>query len=288
MRVVNASNVKWQGMRAHIRGGGGLMLKRLLAGREGAPENYLFNVAHSLGDYSTPRHRHNFDQIRFVLEGDMRISPNQVVKEGQVCYFPEGTAYGPYDDAGRERKIMIVQFGGASGSGYVSEGQQARARAEMLKSGAFRDGMYVREKGEGPKRQDAFRAVWEHCTGRRMDLPKPRYEKPVIVDPRNFDWRPAGRKGVARKTLGIFTERETRLEMVRIDAGARWTGAAERAVRLCFVMEGTGKAGSRRIGKWSGIEVAPGEKPDFATDSGMTLFCLVMPLIGEAATKKAA
>ena len=94
MRVVNTSNVKWHLNKSHIRAGAGLKIKQLLRGRTGDPENYMFNMSHSAGDYGSPRHRHNFDQIRFVLDGDMRISPNQIIREGQIGYFPEGTTYG--------------------------------------------------------------------------------------------------------------------------------------------------------------------------------------------------
>lgn len=288
MRVVNAAKVKWHRNRAHIRGGGGLKAKRLLKGRTGAPENYMFNVSHSEGDYSTPRHRHNFDQVRFALDGDMRISPNQVVREGQIGYFPEGTTYGPYDDAGKERTIMIVQFGGASGQGYMDAEQQRIAKEDLLKEGAFTDGMFVRTSGTRPRKLDAYRAVWERCFGRRMELPKPRYEKPVIVDPRNFDWRATGRKGVATKSLGVFTERQTRLEMVRIDAGKSWTSPTERAVTLFFVVDGKGDCDGTAIGKHSGAETEAGERATFTAGTQMTLFCLVMPLIETAALKRAA
>ena len=84
MRVVNTSNVKWHLNKSHIRAGAGLKIKQLLRGRTGEPENYMFNMSHSAGDYGSPRHRHNFDQIRFVLDGDMRISPNQIIREGQI------------------------------------------------------------------------------------------------------------------------------------------------------------------------------------------------------------
>ena len=105
----NADDFDWQRSGAHIRAGAGLLLKKLLTGRPGTPENYLCNIAKNEGDYGSPRHRHNFDQIRVALDGDMRISPRQSVKEGQIGYFPEGTYYGPYDDAGRERVIEAVR-----------------------------------------------------------------------------------------------------------------------------------------------------------------------------------
>jgi len=288
MRVVNASKVKWHHNKAHIRGGSGLKMKRLLRGRTGSPENYMFNVSQSIGDYSAPRHRHNFDQVRFVLDGEMRISPNQIVREGQIGYFPEGTTYGPYDDGGKPRTIMIVQFGGASGYGYMDADQQTAAKLSLLKEGDFEEGIFIRRTGKGPRRMDAYRAVWERCFGMKMELPRPRYEKPVIVDPRNFDWRPAGRRGVARKSLGVFTERQTRLEMVRIDAGASWTSPSERAVTLFFVVEGAGACDGRKIGRLSGAETRAGERANFTAETEMTLFCLVMPLIEKAALKQAA
>ncbi len=288
MRTVNAAKVRWRRNAAHIRGGGGLTAKRLLKGRTGAPENYIFNVSHSAGDYSTPRHRHNFDQIRFALEGDMRISANQVVREGQIGYFPEGTTYGPYDDGGKPRTIMIVQFGGASGQGYMDNAQQIAAKKELLKEGEFKDGMFVRTSGTGPRRTDAFRAVWERCFGQRLELPKPRYEKPVIVHPRNIEWQATSRRGVEKKTLRIFTERQTRLEMVRIDAGKSWTSPAERAITLFFVVDGKGACEGAPIGKRSGAETEAGERATFTAKTEMTLFCLVMPLIAKAALKRAA
>lgn len=288
MRVVNTSNVKWHLNKSHIRAGGGLKIKQLLRGRTGEPENYIFNMSHSAGDYGTPRHRHNFDQIRFVLEGNMRISPNQVVREGQIGYFPEGTTYGPYDDGGKERTIMIVQFGGASGYGYMDRDQATVAKRLLLKEGRFADGFFHRTSGKGQKKTDAYRAVWERCFGRKMDVPKPRYEKPVIVDPKNFGWQLTGRRGVTHKSLGIFTERQTRLEVVRIEAGRQWISPSEKAVTLFFVLNGTGTADGKKIGRYSGAETEAGERLTIEASKDLTVFCLVMPMIQTALLEKAA
>lgn len=285
MRIVNADEVQWQPMAAHIRAGGGLKLKKLLKGRPGTKENYLCNVAKNEGDYGSPRHRHNFDQIRVALDGDMRISPKQVVKEGQIGYFPEGTFYGPYDDAGRERTIMIVQFGGASGSGYVSEEEAAAAKAELLKEGEFRDGIFHRHSGPGKKNQDAFEAVWERCMGRRLHYPKPRYDTPIVLDPKHFEWKPTGWAGVSFKRLGTFTERETRLDMVRLEPGAAWTSPAERAIQILFVREGAGTCEDRAYGRWAAIETEAGERATFRASEATEIVALVMPLLDEAAAE---
>jgi hypothetical protein len=288
MRVVNTSNVKWHQNKLHIRAGGGLKIKQILRGQTGAPENYLFNMSHSAGDYGSPRHRHNFDQVRFVLDGNMRISPNQVVREGQIGYFPEGTTYGPYNDAGKKRTIMIVQFGGASGYGYMAADQAVVAKKSLLAEGNFEDGYFHRTTGKGPRRTDAYRAVWERCFGRRMDLPKPRYEKPVIVDPKNFGWQPTGDRGITRKSLGIFTERQTRLEMVRIEAGCQWISPSEQSVSLFFALDGAGVAGGKKIGRYSAAETEAGERMKIESTKDLTVFSLVMPLIQTVTLEQAA
>ena len=47
---------------------GKLDQKFLLLGEDNSPNNYLLNVGLTgAGGWGTPRHRHNFDQIRFVL-----------------------------------------------------------------------------------------------------------------------------------------------------------------------------------------------------------------------------
>lgn len=286
MRIVDADEVQWQPMAAHIRAGGGLKLKKLLKGTPGTKENYLCNIAKNEGDYGSPRHRHNFDQIRIALDGDMRISPRQVVKEGQIGYFPEGTYYGPYDDAGRERTIMIVQFGGASGAGYVSEEEAAAAKSELLKEGEFRDGIFRRASGTGKKNQDAFEAVWERCMGRKLRYPEPRYDAPIVLDPQHFAWRSSGMTGVSFKRLGTFTERETRLDMVRLEPGAEWTSQAENAIQILFVRDGAGTCAGQGYGRWTAVETTAGERATFRATESTEIIALVMPLL-DAATADA-
>ena len=44
------------------------------------------------------------------------------IKEGDVCYHPEGVEYGPQNDEedGTDHILLILQFGGTSGQGYLS------------------------------------------------------------------------------------------------------------------------------------------------------------------------
>ena len=47
------------------------------------------------GTFSAPRHKHNFDQIRYVVSGDPDFGHYQVASPGQSAFFPAGAAYGP-------------------------------------------------------------------------------------------------------------------------------------------------------------------------------------------------
>ena len=117
MRVVHASDVEWAPLSGHR--GGTILFKRLLEGSRGDPGNFELSLARADGDYFTPRHRHNFDQIRVALEGSFNFATKRDLAEGTVGYFPEGTFYGPQE--ARERSvILLLQFGGASGDGFMS------------------------------------------------------------------------------------------------------------------------------------------------------------------------
>ena len=257
MRIANTSKIRWQLNKANVRGK--LTVKKLLVGHPGTPENYLCNIAKSGGDYNSPRHRHNFDQIRLVLDGRVPITPRRSMKPGQIGYFPEGTPYGPQVDDGIGWTIMIIQFGGASGEGFLSAAEAQATKESLSGEGVFEGGVFKRTSGRGKRNQDSYEVVWERANGRKLVYPKLRYDAPVIVDPEGFDWSARNRSGVARKNLGIFTERKTRLEMIGLDGDACWTSQGEKAVQLHFVMRGTGTCNGMKYGRHSLIESIDGK-----------------------------
>lgn len=277
MKIANTGKIRWQLNKANVRGK--LTVKKLLVGQPGTAENYLCNIAKSGGDYSSPRHRHNFDQIRLVLEGQLPVTPRRSMRPGQIGYFPEGSPYGPQIDDGTGWTIMIVQFGGASGDGFLSANEAQSTKESLSREGEFLGGVFKRTSGQGKRNQDSYEAVWERASGRRLVYPKPRYDAPVILDPDGFDWASKSRSGVARKNLGIFTERETRLEMIRLDPGANWASRGAKAVQLYFVLNGTGTCNGAKYGRHSLIESTDGEALDFQAKSDTQLFNMVMPRV---------
>lgn len=192
--------------------GGGLDRIRLLAGAEGSPANYEMSLAWAEESFTSPRHRHNFDQLRYNLEGRMHYGPKRFVHAGEVCYFPEGTAYGPQIQAeAHERALtMVIQFGGSSRAGIMSE-RQIRAGYEALRAlGEFEGGAFHRGPGvdriSKPK-LDGYEAIWEYVNGTPLAYPAPRYDEPVLMRPDSFAWQAERHhKGVARRQLGVFGE----------------------------------------------------------------------------------
>lgn len=136
-----------------------------------------------------PRHRHNFDQIRPPIIGDMNIGGGLVLSEGQVGYFGEAMAYGPQEDLlgtakPGERLHLTLQFGGASGYGYMSIEQRRRALCELQKIGSFSGPDFRHNDGSV---EWGHNVVWRHVFGEPLKYPRPRYKDPVIVNSRSFN-----------------------------------------------------------------------------------------------------
>jgi hypothetical protein len=265
---------------------GGLTYKSFFRGQEGSPDNYFWTMVKGDGARYSPRHRHNFDQVRYALKGDVSIGTRKVVKEGEVGYFPEGTHYGPQDDNGNERTTLVLQFGGASGQGYMSRKQAVDAMNELKKVGRIEKGIFYRTSGPGKKNQDAFEAIWEHVHGRKLQYPKRRYQEPVIFDPRSFGWKPTAVQGVSRKLFGVFTERETRIEAYKLEAGATYKSPKENAVNLGFIVEGTGTFGGQIYDTYTATEALPGEQMELTAKEATEFFLIVLPpipIVGAAA-----
>lgn len=162
---------------------GGLAFKTLSRGTENTPENYLFVLARQQGFYS-PRHKHNFDQFRYAKKGNFNLAPNIDLSEGNLAYHPEGVEYGPQDDGPDEMILLVLQFGGASGQGFLSLDQIRAANAELLKTGKFEKGKYYSDKGgEDAEPIDGFEAAWSLANGKKLVYPEPRYNAPIIMHP---------------------------------------------------------------------------------------------------------
>src|SRR5919112_4161403 len=172
--------------------------KHLLFGEDGSPNNYDLNMGLTGGGgWRTPRHRHNFDQIRYVIKGTLPYTEADVLEEGWVGYFPESVHYGPQERA-EGLRTLVLQAGGASGGGYLSVAQREATNTELAKTGEFKKGMYhyVDKNGE-EQSVDGSLAIFEHATGGKLEFATPRYTDVIAMNPEAYDWLPQGAEGVS-------------------------------------------------------------------------------------------
>jgi hypothetical protein len=254
MRTVRPHEARFVPPQPHR--GGGVSFRHLLAGDEGTPDNYSLTLVQVEQRYETPRHRHNFEQVRVMLEGRFGFGPGAMQEAGSVGYFCEGT---PYTQRGEGPSLtLLLQCGGASGAGYMGFDALQRGIRQLATRGRFADGVFTWFDASGKKHnQDGYEAVWEHVNSRRLAYPKPRYQAPVILWPEHFGWLPAA-PGVALKRLGLFNERGLGVALWRFDPGALLALQPAERRELLYVQHGSLEPG---LPEGSAIDVPCGDAP---------------------------
>lgn len=284
MQIVHADEVEWK--RGLQYRGGTFHYRHLFNGKPGTIGNFQFNIGQQDGDFASPRHRHNFDQFRFQLEGTMNFDRNGKMTAGTFGYFPEGAAYGPQSSDGRST-TAVLQFGGASGSGYLSREEVAAATEELKKFGNFEGGIFRRNDDvDGRRNTDGYQAIWEHVHGERMEYPKPRYRDPIMVDPANYQWLPvAGMPDVVHKPLGTFTERQCGAEIVHLKRGAIYR-AEGRSIYLVLSGSGIGQHSPYR--QSTAFHLDADERADIVARDETEILRLVLPDLAGLPERRAA
>ena len=251
----------------------------LLQGDDNSPNNYLLNVGVTgSGGWGTPRHRHNFDQIRYVLKGRYPASPHKIMEEGSVAYFPESVHYGPQDRP-EGLEMMVIQFGGASGSGFLSTLRREAANEALKAKGDFKNGIFtwVDEKGQ-KNNMDGSAACFEEATGKKLVFAPPRYDDVVMMNPGAYDWVATGATGVSTKLLGTFTERNIKIGFIKVDAGATYNTGSRSQIEVLFLSKGAITLNGKNYGEKSGIELLPSDKPvDIEASEEALFFSVTLP-----------
>ena len=262
---------------------GNLDSKVLLKGKEGAPNNYRLSFETAMESWTTPRHRHNFDQVRLPIKGVVEYGKAlPTLPIGVVAYFPESVHYGPqirHDQS----QTLTLQLGGASGNGFMSPEERKRGFDDLLKKGTFEKGAYnwYDEKGQ-VHRQDSYEAVWEYIRQRKLAYPEPRYTTQVVMNPDNFVWlADPKQQGVSRKWLGTFTERRLQVSYVRVEAGATLRVEKYPAPQILFVVKGTLSFQGKRYGLHTAFGLEAGEAAEFLGAEATELMYLHLPIFAE-------
>lgn len=271
MQLVTADEIDFEHRGGHRAGG--IAFKRYFTGRPGSVGCYEFSLTR-LSAYSTPRHTHNHDQVRFALAGDFNYGRGRDIPEGWICYHPEGAPYGP-QRVEQECLVLTLQMGGMGGHGFMTYDQVHAANAALRATGEFRDGVYF--PASTPTRGvDGWEAVWAHVHGGAAPgIGAPRYPEPVLIDPGAFSWRPVtGQDGVQVKHLGTFTEGRLTIEQSRIAAGARRPLRAAAAPVIQYVLDGELRVAGRACPAGSALLLEPGEEAELEGTATSTVYGL--------------
>lgn len=257
MRVVDSEKVEWNYGPGHRDPG--LALRDVLLGPEGGAGNYWLSIIKVAERYDAPPHRHNFDQVRVMLEGAFNFG-DQDQEEGTIGYFSEGT---PYTQKARgPSTTLLLQCEGGSGSRFVSQNELGIAVKALKKTGG--DFVGGRFKGPDPLdghpiNKDSYEALWEHVVGKRLVYPQGRYLKPVILRPEAFAYRPVpGAQGVEEKLLGVFNERKTGISLWRYTSGGVRTYSPQTRT-LLYVKSGAVNIDEQRLNPKFAAEIGAGE-----------------------------
>jgi hypothetical protein len=241
---------------------GVLTQKHLLIGEDGSPNNYDLNTGLAgSGGWRTPRHRHDFDQIRYVIKGDYPYMDGRVLPEGWVAYFPESVYYGPQDRP-EGLQTMVLQLGGASGNGYLSVAGRDAANEALKAKGEFKGGKFIHVGDDGVQHeQDASEACFEFATGRKLAFAEPRYNDVIVMNPDAYAWIPEGADGVSIKWIGAFTERNAQIGFIKLDADAVYEAGMLPQTAILYQTKGRVAVQDQEYGPGSAFEFLANEGP---------------------------
>ena len=249
------------------------------------PDNFTFNMSTAKpGEFMTPRHHHNFDQMRYMLEGKWQ-DPTGFLEAGSLGVFPEGTYYGPQDQPDDCGTVLVLQFGGASGAGYIPKELMRKAAGELKakNAGSFEDGLYKRNPEiEGPPVQDAYEAIWEYVKQRPIEYPKAQYPTPIFIDSKVFPWTSVeGVAGVEQKALGTFTSCQYRVARYRLSPGAEFVATGR---GIYFVLSGAGKLENGPFRYQTALYLDEDEKATFIASETSDILYLGLPRLASIQT----
>jgi hypothetical protein len=269
--------------------GGTIHFRTLMEGEPGTLGNFQLTIGLNGGDFFSPRHRHNFEQVRYQLAGTLDFGRDGKMTPGMIGYFPEGVFYGPQTqtaDQDPPPMTAVLQFGGASGSGYLSREEVEAGMIALKQLGDFTDGVFRRRPDvPGKRNMDGFQAIWEHVNGHAMVYPKPRYSGPILMDPENYQWvAMKDAPGVSVKPIGTFTERRSEIALVRIEKGASHD-LSGRAV--CLVHKGTGYLGREPLRPLTTIYLDDGEEASLRAAEALEILRLGLPELDPPAAGEA-
>jgi hypothetical protein len=243
--------------------------------------------------YGTPRHTHIFDQYRYNMTGKRQIKDG-FVEAGEVAFYPEGVYYGPQLQE-EECTGLGLQFQGLTGIRYLTHKELGDARKALsAEGGTFKGGVYTKILPDGRKiNRDSHLACTEYVTGHKVDFPKPRFDKPIVMKPQGSPWI-GDRKvaGLDHKHLGTFGG--SGIRFMRLASGAKIPARVEEDAEIRYLISGSIEYGGKT---WLGGKTteegtymfvqAGAEVGEIASKIGGEFYVIELPLLADTAARLA-
>lgn len=274
MQITVASEVEPKEL-FNIRGGKAVV-RTLAKGKPGDPGDFELKLTDLSADFSTPRHRHQIEQLRWVLKGSFAYAEGKFAREGELHYASEGVYYGGH--AEQAATIISLHFGGPSGYGCLSLDELKPGHEALARHGTFHDGIYTVVDEQGRKHnRDSYEAIWEYLNNKPIEYPNPpRYREPVIIHPQTFRAKQVA-SGVQLRHLGSYTEASTQFRHIVAEAGSRITLGSARQQVIAFLRCGVLSDGRRRYPAYATVYLEAGEEGSLAVDERIELLEVVLP-----------
>lgn len=139
---------------------------------------------------------------------------------------------------------MSMEALGEAGRGLVEgggrfEGGRYFAGKKKEEGGGESESDGKKEEDEGI---DGYQACWEWYNKKPLVYPQPRYNAPIIIDPRAMRWQnfQGSILSPSVKHLGTFSERGTKVEMVNVGRMGFASIGKDDAMHLVYVLDGEG------------------------------------------------
>lgn len=192
----------------------------------------------------SPRHHHNFDQIRFIISGQLNGSVDSFT--GTCAYHPEGVFYGPQSN--EEKTIpegqcvarLILQTQGPTFAPFHTKDEIDAASQKIIDEGL---GRMDRDAGvvtwQDGMVQDGYEAAWERATGEKLVYPRGRFADPVVIKTEAFEWCASNQaQGVWVKPLARFNASGPKVKVVKLDPGAKLPAGCSDTHQVVAVLVG--------------------------------------------------
>jgi hypothetical protein len=203
----------------------------------------------------SPRHRHPYDQIRFILQGEVTYGIKSYPK-GTLAYFPESVHYGPKNSAKEGARVLTLQLPGPSHSPVFTLEQEHEATEKLRALGVtFPKGIAHWPDG---KLQDSSEAAYEYLAGGKIDYPPARFNDSIFMYSPNYPWRATKHPGITIKHFANFTETGPNVFMLHFEPGATTPRGSVGFYQVRWVIEGEAEYAGQQCPAVSFLYYPPG------------------------------